>query len=113
MKEIKAFVRSIKASKVCKALRTNNYCCMTLTECEGTGIYTDPGEDFPTFKFPFIHSKIVKIEIVCTDSDVPAIVKIVQENGRTGYPGDGIIYVLEVEQVHRVKNHEKGVAALG
>lgn len=104
MKEVKAFVRPIKAREVCKALRENGYCCMTLTECEGTGMYTDPEKDFPTLKFPFMHSKVVKIEIVCADDDAPKIVKLIQENGKTGHRGDGIIYTIGVGEVYKVRN---------
>ena len=112
MKEIKAFIRPFKAKEVCKALRTNGFCCMTLTECEGTGVYTDPSEDFPTFQFPFMHSKVVKIEIVCQDADMEPIIKIIQKNGKTGRSGDGIIYTMEVHQVYRVKNEQTGAEAV-
>jgi nitrogen regulatory protein P-II 1 len=111
MKEIKAFVRSNKVSDINKALKTHGYCCMTLTECEGTGKLTDPEGDFPSFKFPFMHSKVVKIEIVCPDADVEPIVKIIQKNGRTGHPGDGLIYIMEVVQAYKVKNEQMGVEA--
>ena len=112
MKEIKAFIRPSKAKTVYKALRAAGFCCMTLTESEGTGLYTDPREDFPTFKFPFMHSKVVRIEIVCPDTDMEAIVHIIQHKGRTGHPGDGIIYTQEVRQVYRVKNDQTGVDAV-
>lgn len=112
MKEIKAFIRPRKALEVTKALRAAGFCCMTLTECEGTGKYTDPQESFPSFTFPFMHSKMVKVEIVCPKKDVAQIVNIIQQHGRTGHTGDGIIYVLDVEQVFRVKNQESGMQAL-
>ncbi|MFQ5447104.1 MAG: P-II family nitrogen regulator [Saprospiraceae bacterium] len=112
MKEIKAFVRTTKAREVHKALKANGYCCMTLTECEGTGKYTDPEENFPSFKFPFMHSKVVKIEIVCRDAEVESIVKIIQESSKTGHPGDGIIYTVGVAQAYKVKNEQTGVEAI-
>jgi nitrogen regulatory protein PII len=111
MKEIKAFIRPIKADEVYKALYAGGFCCMTLTECEGTGLYTDPDKDFPSLKFPFMHSKRVKIEIVCMEEEVPPIVEIIREHGKTGRPGDGIICVSGVEEVYRVKNNTKGMEA--
>jgi nitrogen regulatory protein P-II 1 len=108
MKEIKAFIRTIKAREVFVALKANGYCCMTFTECEGTGRFTDPKEDFPSLKFPFMHSKVVKIEIVCSDEHVEEIVEIIREHGQTGRSGDGIIYVMEVEEVYKVRNNVTG-----
>lgn len=111
MKEIKAFIRPIKASEVCRELRTHSFCCMTLTECEGTGMYSDPSKDFPTFKFPFMHSKVVKIEIVCPDEDEKKIVELIQKHGKTGHAGDGIIYIVDVREIFKVRNGESGKAA--
>jgi nitrogen regulatory protein P-II 1 len=91
MKEIKAFIRPMKAMDVHKSLYAHGFCCMTLTECEGTGMYTDRDKDFPSLKFPFLHSKRVKIEIVCPEEEVEPIVEIIREHGRTGRSGDGII----------------------
>lgn len=112
MKEVKAFVRPIKASDVHKNLKLNGYCCMTFSECEGTGVYTDPVENFPTLKFPFLHCPMVKIEIVCPDEEVSKVINIIQESGTTGRRGDGIIYICNVEEVFKVRNNVKGVSAL-
>jgi nitrogen regulatory protein P-II 1 len=46
---------------------------------------------------------VAKIEIVCNDSDVTKIIEIISMKGRTGNPGDGIIYVSGVEKAVRVK----------
>ncbi|MCB0534197.1 MAG: P-II family nitrogen regulator [Saprospiraceae bacterium] len=108
MKEIKAFVRPIKANDVYKALHAHGFCCMTLTDCEGTGMYTDPDKDFPSLKFPFMHSKRVKIEIVCIDEEVEPIIEIIREHGKTGHSGDGIVYVSGVDEVYRIRNNTKG-----
>ncbi len=111
MKEIKAFVRTTKAAEIYNALKAGGHCCMTLTECEGTGKYSDPEDRFPSLKFPFMHSKVVKIEIVCHDADVESIVKIIQKYGRTGHPGDGLIYIMNVENAYKVKNEKSGMEA--
>ncbi|MEZ4848206.1 MAG: P-II family nitrogen regulator [Bacteroidia bacterium] len=111
MKEIKAFIRPLMANSVCKALKVNGYCCMTLTSCEGMGNYTDPADDHPSLKFPMMHSKVVKIEMVYPDKDVDAIINIIQKYGKTGHPGDGIIYLSDIQQVFRVKNGQSGKEA--
>jgi nitrogen regulatory protein PII len=112
MKEVKAFIRPIKASDVHQALKLNGYCCMSFSECEGTGLYTDPTENFPTLRFPFLHCPMVKIEIVCPDKEVESVVEIIQKSGTTGKRGDGIIYIMEVDEVYKVRNKSKGIDAL-
>ncbi len=112
MKEIKAFIRIVRAIEACNHLRAKGFSSMTLSECEGTGVYNDPIVDFPTFNFPFMHSKVAKIEIVCLDEDVEPIVEIIQKHGRTGFSGDGIIYVVDVVQAYRVKDSTTGEDAL-
>ena len=112
MKEVKAFVRPSMAAEVYNSLKQNGYCCMSFSECEGTGKYTDPAENFPTLKFPFLHSPMVKMEIVCRNEDAAKVVEIIRRSGSTGRSGDGIIYICNVEEVFKVRNMEKGVNAL-
>jgi nitrogen regulatory protein P-II 1 len=45
---------------------------------------------------------VAKIEVVCNDIDVERIVEIISSKGRTGNPGDGIIYVSDVDKVYKV-----------
>ena len=40
---------------------------------------------------------------IITKEDVAKIIAIISEQGRTGNPGDGLIYVSDVEKVYRVK----------
>lgn len=112
MKEVKAFVRPKMITGINTALRAAGYCCMTITEGEGTGRYSDPREEFPSLKHPFTHTEITKIEIVCKADDVDEIVRIIHEHGTTGYPGDGIITVTDIDNVYSVKNGVSGEAAL-
>ena len=42
MKEIKAFVRPEEFDDMYSALKQAGFCCVTVTQCEGTGKYEDP-----------------------------------------------------------------------
>lgn len=103
MKEIKAFVRLTRLTDIVNKLRDEGICCLTVFEGEGTGNYSDSRKDWDSFKYPFSHSKIAKIEMVILDEKVEKAMQIIHENGKTGYPGDGIIYVTEVSIPLKVK----------
>ena len=55
---------------------------------------------------------MVKIEIVCPDKEVESVVEIIQKSGTTGKRGDGIICIMEVDEVYKVRNKSKGIDAL-
>lgn len=104
MKEIKAFIRPKKLIEVAENLKKEKFCCFTVFEGEGMGDYTDPNTRFPSLKFPFLHNKIIKIELVCKKEDVNSIVKIIKEHAQTGEKGDGLICVSNVEQRIRIRD---------
>lgn len=104
MKEIKAFMRPEMFDDMYAILKREDYCCVTLTEAEGTGRYSDKENlEYPTVKVPYMHSKILKLEIVAPDKDVDDIIKIIKKHGRTGSRGDGIIYVIDVERAVHIR----------
>lgn len=108
MKEVQAFIRPRKLNDVYNALKLKDFCCMTVYDGEGTGRYTDPDNNWPSFKFTSMHSKVVKLEMVCKQEHVKSIVNIIHEKGSTGRKGDGIIYISDVEEVIRIRDGEKG-----
>ena len=76
---------------------------ITVLKAEGTGALKNSSPEISTH-FSISDSQVAKIEIVCNKTDVDKIVAIISENGLTGNPGDGIIYVSDVNQIFRVKN---------
>ena len=108
MKEIKAFVRHNKVNEIVHHLIDNGFENITLSLAEGTGKLQDENA-FVSQKFSVTDSPIAKIEMVVDNIEIETIVSIISENGSTLNPGDGIIYVSEVEKVYRVKTGlEKG-----
>jgi len=53
-----------------------------------------------------------KIEIICHDEDVNAITNIIITSAKTGDEGDGKIFIYDVADIYRIRNGEKGGAAL-
>lgn len=103
MKEIKAFVRLQALTEIVNKLRQEGFCCLTVFEGEGMGHYSDNRKEWSTLTHPFSHSKIAKIEMVVPKEKVDKAMQIIHENGKTGYPGDGLIYVTEVSIPLKVK----------
>lgn len=101
MKEIKAFVKPFKVNDILNQLLQAGYPNITVSMAEGTGNFKSE-ELLLSTNFSITDSKVAKIEIVCDELDVEKIVSIISSKGRTGNPGDGIIYVSEVEKVYKV-----------
>ncbi len=112
MKEIQAFIRPEKLNDVYDALRNSGHCCLTVFDGEGTGKFTNPKKDWPSLKFPYLHSKTVKVEMVCKDADVQEVIGVILMSGSTGEKGDGLIYISDIEEVIRVRDGEKGIKIL-
>jgi nitrogen regulatory protein P-II 1 len=102
MKEIKAIVKPFKVNDILNQLLEAGYPNLTVSMAEGTGNFKDTESSISTH-FSITDSKVAKIEIVCNDTDVNKIIEIISQKGRTGLPGDGIIYVSDVEKAIRVK----------
>lgn len=101
MKEVKAFVKPFKLNDILNQLLEAGYPNITVSIAEGTGNFKSEESSLSTH-FSITDSKVAKIEIVCNDIDVERIIGIISSKGRTGNPGDGIIYVSEVDKVYKV-----------
>lgn len=102
MKEIKAFVRPNKVNEIVHHLIDNDFENITLSSAEGTEKLQDENA-FVSQKFSVTDSPMAKIVMVIEKAKVNTVVSIISEYGKTLNPGDGIIYVSNVEKAYRVK----------
>lgn len=112
MKEIKTMIRPEKFEEVYSNLRSEGYCCMTVYHGEGTGRRGDPDKLNASLNFPFLHSKIVKIEILVDEEHEEEVIQIIQQAACTNHPGDGIIYSTVIDQAISIRTGEEGKAVL-
>jgi nitrogen regulatory protein P-II 1 len=103
MKEIKAFIRPNKVNEIVHHLRDAGFENMTLSSAEGTGKLQDE-KAFVSQKFSITDSEVAKLELVVDKNDMDKVVHIISEFGKTLNPGDGLIYVSDVNQIYRVKD---------
>ncbi|AAM02300.1 Nitrogen regulatory protein PII homolog [Methanopyrus kandleri AV19] len=54
----------------------------------------------------------VLIEIVVDDEDVEEVIDIICEHAKTGRPGDGMIFVIPLEDAVRARTGDRGKDAL-
>jgi nitrogen regulatory protein PII len=112
MKLIKTYLRPVWLEEVYKALRAEGHCCITVFRGEGAGQYTDPDHAHGSLQFPAMHSKVVKIEIASVDEDVESIIEIIQQTASTGSRGDGIIFVMPIEGMVRIRDGKQGAQVI-
>ena len=113
MRLIKAYIRHRKLEDVFNALNSAGFCCMTFSECEGTGQYSDHEKQHISHKYPFSEAyRVIKLEILAAQEDVDPVVAIIRKSGRTGYRGDGMIIISSVDEVYKVRTNEKGILVI-
>lgn len=115
MRLIKAYIRHRKLGNVYNALNGAGFCCMTFSECEGTGQYSDHEKQQQqiSHKFPFADAyRVIKLEILVALEHVEPVVEIIRQHGRTGYRGDGMIIISSIDEVYKVRTDEKGILAI-
>ena len=105
MKEIKAFIKPKKVQVVVKSLRDAGFESVTLSKGEGTGAHKAKGAS-PSLDFHVTDSPVVKLELVCQNEEMDKAVQLIIGKAKTPEPGDGIIYVSEIEDAFRIKTGE-------
>ena len=102
MKEIKAFVKPNRIQRVIEALTDNGFKSMTLSQAEGTGVFKSKGAR-PSLDFHVSDSPVVKLELVCQNEEAQAAIETIIAYAKTEEPGDGIIYIADIEDAFQIK----------
>lgn len=105
MKEIKAFIKPKRAQVVIEALSEAGFQSMTISQAEGTGAHKAKGAS-PSLDFHVTDSPVVKLELVCQNEEMEKAIQLIIGKAKTPEPGDGIIYVSEIEDAFRIKTGE-------
>jgi nitrogen regulatory protein PII len=104
VKIVSAYVRTHRAAPVVRALHEANIRGLTAYVVHGmsgeTSTFLHGLHPFEPANLP----ETVKIEIVCEDQLVDVIVTTIAQAAKTGYPGDGIIAVQDVQRMERIRS---------
>lgn len=109
MKEIKAFIQPIKLSAVTKALQDiSGFPGMTVSDCRGFGKEKGRGSTHRVVDDLIDYVPKVRIEVMVKDELLDQVVETITKTAHTGKPGDGKIFVYDIERSVRIKTLEEG-----
>lgn len=112
MKKIEAIIRTFKLDDVKDALGRIGISGMTITEVKGVGRQWGRIEGLPVELYGGMSLLAkVKIEIVVPDRMVDLVIETIINSARTGRPGDGKIFVFDIDEVVRIRTGEIGEEA--
>jgi nitrogen regulatory protein P-II 1 len=112
MKLIIAIVRPEKLNDVLEALYRADVRGLTVSRVLGHGGETERVENYRGTSVKVALQEKVRIEIGVSEGFVAVTVKSILAAARTGDVGDGKVFVLDVDQVHRIRTGERDEAAV-
>jgi nitrogen regulatory protein P-II 1 len=112
MKKIEAVIQPFKLEEVKEALKTIGIDGMTITEVRGHGRQKGHKETYRGQEYNVDLLPKVKVELVVMDGRLNEVTGAIASAARTGKIGDGKIFVYEVLEAIRIRNDDRGEAAL-
>ena len=112
MKKIEAIVQPSRFEAVKSALHEVGVEGMTISEVRGHGRQKGHTEVYRGNEYTVDLLPKVKIEMVVTDGLATVAIQAILSAAKTGKIGDGKIFVTSVDEAIRIRNEERGEAAL-
>jgi nitrogen regulatory protein P-II 2 len=112
MKLVTAIIKPFKLDDVRQALADVGVKGVTVTEVKGFGRQRGHTELYRGAEYVVDFLPKMKIEVAVADDQVEQVVEVVCNTARTGKIGDGKIFVVELEQVIRIRTGETGAEAV-
>jgi nitrogen regulatory protein P-II 1 len=112
MTKLEAILQPGRFDAVKKALIDTGIDGMTVSEVRGHGRQKGHTETYHGHEYSVDLLPKIKIEIVMDDKLVDKVVDSIIKNAASGKIGDGKIFISKVEEAIRIRNQERGVAAL-
>jgi len=112
MKKVEAIIQPYKFEEVKEALIAAGVEGMTVTEVKGFGRQKGHHEIYRGTEYTVDVLPKVKVEVVATEDRVELIVKTIKAAAFTGKIGDGKIFVLPLDEAHRIRTQETAELAV-
>ena len=112
MYKIEAVLQPSKLDAVKDALAEIGADGLTILEARGHGRQKGHTEFYRGREYSVDLLPKIKIELVVADAMVERVVQAITKAARTGKIGDGKIFLSKVEEAIRIRNDERGEAAL-
>ena len=112
MKLIVAVIRPDRLNEVLEALYRAEVRGLTVSRVVGHGGETDRVETYRGTTVKVVLQEKVRLEIGVSDPFVAPTVRAIVAAAHTGEVGDGKVFVLDVEEVHRIRTGERDEGAV-
>ena len=112
MKLVVAIVKPFKLDDVKEAVQDFGVQGMTITEVQGFGRQRGHTEVYRGAEYKIDFVPKVRLEILVDDAQAGGVVDRIIEAARTGKIGDGKIFITDVAEAIRIRNGDRGEAAL-
>jgi nitrogen regulatory protein P-II 1 len=105
MKKIECIIRPEKVNSIKEALEEKGVVGMTVTQVNGRGRQGGITLEWRAGEYKVDLLPKVKLEIVLNDEKCSEVTDLICEVARTGKEGDGMIFILPVEEIIRVRTN--------
>jgi nitrogen regulatory protein P-II 1 len=112
MKKIEAIIQPFKLDPVKEALKAIGIDGMTITEVRGHGRQKGHKEVYRGQEYNVDLLPKMKLELVVADARLEEVLRTLTTAARTGKIGDGKVFVFDVAEAIRIRNDDRGEAAL-
>jgi nitrogen regulatory protein P-II 1 len=112
MKKIEAIIQPFKMDDVKAALTAIGIEGITISDVRGHGRQKGHREVYRGQEYNVDLLPKVKLEMVVPDERIDEIIEALSGAARTGKIGDGKIFVSEITEAVRIRNSDRGDAAL-
>jgi len=112
MYKIEAIIQPFKLAETRDALKAIGIDGLTVSEVRGHGRQQGHTEVYRGKEYFVDVLPKVKLEMVVPSARKDDVVRAIRESARTGKIGDGKIFVYPVEDAIRIRNDDRGEAAL-
>jgi len=112
MKKIEAIIQPFKLDEVKAALFAAGVDGITISEVRGHGRQKGHKEVYRGQEYQVDLLPKIKLELVVPEARAEEIASVIARSARSGKIGDGKIFIFEVGEAIRIRNDERGEAAL-
>lgn len=112
MKKIEAFIRHEALEAIRDRLAEIGLPSMSVSEVKGSGRQRGATEHYRGAQAAIFLRPKIRLEIALDDADVERVIDVILEHAHTGSPGDGKIFVMNLEGAVRVRTAETGAEVL-
>ena len=108
MKKIEAIIRPEKLDAIKDALAAKGVLGMTVTNVSGHGRQKGIVLQWRAGEYRVDFLPKVKLEIVVSSEELQPVIDVICQAAKTGREGDGMIFVMPVENAYRVRTSDSG-----